>query len=264
MNDYPQHGSFRQNTRPMQEGVRLYNAGYPLHKIQRLAAQQCHSSQHSMTSPLQQSERSPPFERYRDDVEERWRDSSTASDGDWSTEDDERGYSMNKEKAFPARRTSKCYKAQVPIYDRPLIRNVRNDWRTDSRYNQRSLHDTYDDDVCGPGDCLEYLLTKKVRRVLGFCLFSFVLFWISWFTYLSPRFNEHLLLKGSLDARLSKLNGMFGANIRPEFADMVHLETLDSSLVPVAGRENGNRRLIVVGDVHGCKEEREYHFRSYQ
>ena len=254
---YGQNGSSRQNPRPMQHYVRLYNDGYLLHEIQRLAAQQRRSSQHSMTSTLQQSEHSPPFERYRDDAEEKWRDSSTVSDGDWSTEDDERAYSMDKEKSFPARRTSKYYKAQIPIYDRPLIHNVRNDWRTDPKYNQRSPHDTYDDDVFGPGDCLEFLSTKKVRRILGFCLFSFVLFWISWFTYLSPRFSEHLLLKGSLDPRLGKLNGMFGANIRPEFADMVQLRTLDSSLLPVAGRQNGNRRLIVVGDVHGCKEERE-------
>ena len=253
---YQRDGHFRRNPRPMQNYVRLYNDGVPLHELQRLAAQQRRLSTQSMTSPSPQSECPPRFEQYRDDNEEKWRDSSTVSDGDWSTEDDERRESMDKEKNLPTRRTSKYYKAQLPIYDRPLIHNIHNDWRTDPKHKQRSLHDTYDDDVFGPGDCLVYLSTKKVRRILLICLFSFILFSISWFTYLSPRLNEHLLLKGSLDPRLGKLNGMFGANIRPEFADMVQLRTLDSRLVPVAGKKSGNRRLIVVGDVHGCKEER--------
>jgi len=50
---------------------------------------------------------------------------------------------------------------------------------------------------------------------------------------------------------------VFGSNRRPGFADMVMMRTLDSYLVPGMVAGNENRRLIFVGDVHGCKEELE-------
>ena len=41
--------------------------------------------------------------------------------------------------------------------------------------------------------------------------------------------------------------------MRPEFLDMIQVKTLDQDLVPA--RED-QRRLIVIGDVHGCSDER--------
>ena len=40
---------------------------------------------------------------------------------------------------------------------------------------------------------------------------------------------------------------------------MKQLEQLDDELVPgIDGKAPGHRRLIVIGDVHGCHEEREH------
>jgi hypothetical protein len=56
-------------------------------------------------------------------------------------------------------------------------------------------------------------------------------------------------------AASEKKGMMFGSNVRPSFTDMVQVNDLPSNLVP--GGEGGDgRRLIFVGDVHGCKEER--------
>lgn len=41
--------------------------------------------------------------------------------------------------------------------------------------------------------------------------------------------------------------------MRPVFRDMIHLKTIDQGLVPQKG---GKGRLILVGDVHGCHDER--------
>lgn len=46
---------------------------------------------------------------------------------------------------------------------------------------------------------------------------------------------------------------MFGTNMRPTFNDMIQLKTIDQTLVP---RKKDKARLIVVGDVHGCHDER--------
>ena len=46
--------------------------------------------------------------------------------------------------------------------------------------------------------------------------------------------------------------GWFGENMRPEFLDMVHVQTLDQSLIP---QKHDRNRLIVIGDVHGCHDE---------
>ncbi|MCJ1268731.1 hypothetical protein MMC22_008619 [Lobaria immixta] len=46
--------------------------------------------------------------------------------------------------------------------------------------------------------------------------------------------------------------GSFGTNMRPTFRDMIQLKTIDQALIPKKG---DNARLIIVGDVHGCREE---------
>ncbi|KAF2434395.1 Ser/Thr protein phosphatase family protein-like protein [Tothia fuscella] len=51
---------------------------------------------------------------------------------------------------------------------------------------------------------------------------------------------------------MSKNPNSFGANTRPQFTDMIHLQELETELIP--GTE-ADRRLIFIGDVHGCSEE---------
>ena len=53
----------------------------------------------------------------------------------------------------------------------------------------------------------------------------------------------------------------------PQFDDLIQIQTLDPELVPMdlAGVDAGSknkRRLIIVGDVHGCKEECEFYLPS--
>lgn len=49
--------------------------------------------------------------------------------------------------------------------------------------------------------------------------------------------------------------GWFGENMRPEFLDMVQMKMLDQDLVPA---RKDRKRLVIIGDVHGCSDERKY------
>ncbi|KAI5291376.1 hypothetical protein KEM52_000191 [Ascosphaera acerosa] len=70
--------------------------------------------------------------------------------------------------------------------------------------------------------------------------------------------EEHAILQ-SLDYRNRGRAGWFGANKVPTFEDFVFLKQLDAEFVPsstppAAGKRT-SKRLVIVGDVHGCFEE---------
>ena len=64
---------------------------------------------------------------------------------------------------------------------------------------------------------------------------------------------ENKALNEALNETMGKGQMLFGHNMTPAFLGMVQLQTLDKSLVP---REGNERRLVIVGDVHGCHDER--------
>lgn len=245
------------NSRPMSEYAYFYNdnAGYGSHEVHRFY-QQRHSPQYSMTAPsIPSSQYPPPFERYTDYDEEEEKGEKDSSEGDWRMEEDERRDGMHQEAQFPARSTSRYYQDSMP--KRPLIHHVRNDWRTDPRYGQSSPSPPPDYDNF---DCLQIICAKRVRRIVGLFLISSVAFWIAWFSWLNPKINEHFLLKTSLDYRQNSKSGWFGTNVRPNFQDMIQLKTLDESLLPAGNKhkDGKKKRLIIIGDIHGCKDECTY------
>jgi hypothetical protein len=94
---------------------------------------------------------------------------------------------------------------------------------------------------------------RAFRFLVGYvtmllCVYSFWHFWYHPAVQLEESFDRSLL-------QSSRDGGTFGINVRPEFTDMLQVQYLDSKFVP--GATHGSKqRLVVVGDVHGCKEER--------
>jgi hypothetical protein len=91
------------------------------------------------------------------------------------------------------------------------------------------------------------------------CIVLLAACWLGWKWWLKPQWLEDAGLSYS-PSNISG-GGRYGANVRPKFTDMLYMKVLDKELVPSTGKgrlvgEDGERRLIVVGDVHGCKDER--------
>lgn len=111
----------------------------------------------------------------------------------------------------------------------------------------------------------------RFRRYIVVCIVLVCMCWGAWVGIASPWLKEDRELLNALDAyNKGRSGGWFGANAPPKFLDMVHMRSLDPSLLPGVGATNNGdpsrRRLVVIGDVHGCSDERMYkiHSRSFR
>lgn len=106
---------------------------------------------------------------------------------------------------------------------------------------------------------MSVISAPRFRRYVVVYITLFLLGWAAWALLLYPRLQERANLLHSLDPTTKIRFGWYGTNSLPKFDDLIQIETLDPSLVPGAqleGEQAGpKRRLVVVGDVHGCKEE---------
>lgn len=75
---------------------------------------------------------------------------------------------------------------------------------------------------------------------------------ISWWTYFGPRRAAANELLHDMDEEPVM---HYGSNVRPEFKGMIQLSDMDQEHLP---EKHKHKRLIFVGDVHGCREELEH------
>lgn len=139
---------------------------------------------------------------------------------------------------------------------RPLIDFIRNEWQTNPKFGQMFTRD--EDGKPWWGLAWAWLMAPRVRRYILVYTLLFVALWAVWHHIINPYWSEQGVLANSLNVRMKSGTGWFGTNARPEFIDMVHIKTLDSSLVPhdKTRGSGAGKRLVIVGDVHGCKKER--------
>jgi hypothetical protein len=83
-----------------------------------------------------------------------------------------------------------------------------------------------------------------------------VVFILGWWVFLGP---GYIAEKDELRMMDNPPEASWGKNKRPEFGGMVQVERLDKKHLP-----KGEGRLIVVGDVHGCKKELEHLMRKVE
>ena len=133
---------------------------------------------------------------------------------------------------------------------RPLIDLIRNEWK----------YDSYTPSSSSPGspghsspNWIQVCSSPRVRRYVLLLLMLLSLTWGNWHYWAGPTWTEQRLLSQSLNERMKTREGWFGENMRPEFLDMVQVKTIDQDVIPA--RED-QKRLIVIGDVHGCADER--------
>ncbi|KAK0645019.1 Bis(5'-nucleosyl)-tetraphosphatase [Lasiodiplodia hormozganensis] len=140
---------------------------------------------------------------------------------------------------------------------RPLIDNVTNQWRKSSTADDDDDDDFYyrDKQNWYTPALVTLIAAQRIPRRIQRAIFTVVLATIlmafSWKWFLGPYWTEQNSLSNALVG--PQKWGYFGANARPAFTDMVHVKTLDPSLLPTSAADS--QRLIMVGDVHGCKSE---------
>lgn len=81
---------------------------------------------------------------------------------------------------------------------------------------------------------------------------------------IGPFVMEETAVWNSLNVNTTtSTNGVFGTNIRPHFPNMIHLQDLDPALLPGSSKgthhkdDEKKKRLVFIGDIHGCKDELE-------
>lgn len=108
--------------------------------------------------------------------------------------------------------------------------------------------------------------------------------WVNWGLWARARWREHVVLKSAASLSMGGagerenlgLNngglGSFGMNMRAEFGGMVHLRSLGEGedfnyhhegrggqeTTSNNGENKSRKRLVVVGDIHGCIDECEF------
>jgi hypothetical protein len=99
------------------------------------------------------------------------------------------------------------------------------------------------------------LRSPRFRRSLAIWLVFLVGAYAIYTRYIRPYNEEQALLTKSVQAGAVGGEGAYGVNARPAFTNIIHLKELDTQFVPVTGKGRHAGRLVIVGDVHGMKNE---------
>ena len=141
-------------------------------------------------------------------------------------------------------------------YSKPLLEYVRNEWHNDLYADSSPPSPTFSDQDFP--SWIQIVSAPRFRRYATelLAIMSVLTFiWGIWIGWVEPTRLENKALNESLNETMGEGQMLFGHNMTPAFLGMVHLKTLDRRLLPQKG---SRKRLIVVGDVHGCHDERKY------
>lgn len=111
--------------------------------------------------------------------------------------------------------------------------------------------------------CTAVIRAPKFRRLLLLIFLGATLSAFLWIKIIRPFLDEERAAWSAFNLNSNPATGgVFGANVRPQFPDMIHVKTLDPNLLPRSPKEKKEgipckQRLVFVGDIHGCRKELE-------
>jgi len=149
------------------------------------------------------------------------------------------------------------YTANSPDHalKRPLIDQVTNSWQHEkgSGSGFGGPNDDFEDEPSWPSVLRDLCKSRRFRRMLVVVILILVACYYGWSWYLQPRLQEERVFKeGFLHDRLK---GTYGISQAGDF-EGTRIKELDTSLLPGGEKDpDGKRRLVFVGDIHGCRKE---------
>ncbi|KAL9112766.1 MAG: hypothetical protein Q9227_003069 [Pyrenula ochraceoflavens] len=147
---------------------------------------------------------------------------------------------------------------------RPLVDYCVNDWKKDPKY----YSDPFSDPESETDEVFDRLIAvllspRSRRRALRVVFILLVLIFLFLIDYNVPQLGprrraENELLISLTTKGKNRAGGWFGTNVRPSFPDVVQVQTLNSTYLPQEMppvHVKDQKRLIIIGDVHGCRSE---------
>ncbi|KAH8702949.1 Metallo-dependent phosphatase-like protein [Phaeosphaeriaceae sp. PMI808] len=93
-------------------------------------------------------------------------------------------------------------------------------------------------------------LPRRLKRSVFACIVVAFIFLLSWWIYFGPR---HTAYKQEIKAMDQTPEMSYGSSVRPDFKGMIQVSDMPEQHLPKKGK-----KLVFVGDVHGCREELEH------
>lgn len=147
---------------------------------------------------------------------------------------------------------------------RPLIEQCTKEWQNSTRIHDTSSLDSSSDwlDILADNAKKLWTMTKapKFQRLAVVLGIATVLAVLCWRNSLSGYLAEYRAAWNLLNGAGKSNQGQYGQNKRVHFPGMTHVSTLDSKHLPRTSKANPEgaskqKRLIFVGDIHGCLDE---------
>jgi hypothetical protein len=143
-------------------------------------------------------------------------------------------------------------RSHASLSHRPLIDSIPDDTAgiLDEEYSTYFVKD--DDYIIHPEwkAMVQRITTRIPRRIQRAAMIYFILLAIgcyAWVNYLGPKYSRYRHEIREMEASPRRA---YGTNVRPILKDTIHIKRLNERHLPT-----GDKRLVIVGDVHGCLEE---------
>lgn len=153
---------------------------------------------------------------------------------------------------------------QSPNRRRPLIEQCTNEWQNNPKYRDHLQSDeTFPDDLALTVHRVWAVIkAPKFQRLVGvLCVIAILLLFL-WRNFLSDLVIENRAAWEMMNAETEARHGMiFGTNKRVQFSGVTHISTMDAAHLPRNSKSGAqaakDKRLIFIGDIHGCMNELE-------
>src|SRR5450432_3478913 len=132
-----------------------------------------------------------------------------------------------------------------------LVIDTKSTWQTTEKSIDIEQHKTSNRTFEATRHTMFHL--TKFFRVASFLL---LLLFLGTLAVYTPYYRPHMEEKPLTKTMMGTVVGEHTIHAQPDIMDLVLVQTLDQSLVPTSGKHRDrNSRLVIVGDVHGMKNE---------